>query len=63
MKFSRTALKNEKGQALMEYVIVSGLVGIFCLIAVKQFGEVIQKRINNMKTHITDNIELKDSNR
>ena len=51
---------NQKGQALMEYVIVSGLVGIFCLIAVKQFGEAIETRIKNMKKQITQNIELKN---
>ena len=52
-------VRNQKGQALMEYVIVSGLVGIISLVAVKQFGDVIQKRINNMKTQIVENIELK----
>ncbi len=56
----KKVIKNQKGQALMEYVIVSGLVGIFCLIAVKQFGEVVKKRVENMKTEITENIKLRD---
>mgnify|MGYP003390288736 CR=1 FL=1 len=60
MKFSKKATSNQQGQALMEYVIVSGLVGIFCLIAVKQFGEAIDTRIKNMKKQITENIELKN---
>lgn len=51
-------LKNQRGQALMEYVIVSGLVGIFCLVAVKQFGDVIKKRVQDMKTQIAQNITL-----
>ncbi|MFP5491023.1 MAG: hypothetical protein ACLGG0_05955 [Bacteriovoracia bacterium] len=50
--------QNQKGQALMEYVIVSGLVGIMCLIAVKQFGEAINTRIKNMKSQITENIQI-----
>lgn len=50
--------KNQKGQALMEYVIVSGLVGIMCLIAVKQFGEAINTRIKNMKSQITEHIQI-----
>ncbi|MBY0515267.1 MAG: hypothetical protein K2P81_00050 [Bacteriovoracaceae bacterium] len=50
--------KNQKGQALMEYVIVSGLVGIMCLVAVKQFGGVIKKRVEMMKTEIVNNIEV-----
>lgn len=50
--------QNQKGQALMEYVIVSGLVGIMCLIAVKQFGEAINTRIKNMKGQITEHIQI-----
>lgn len=54
-------IKNEKGQGIMEYVIISSLVGICCLVAVRQFGDVIQKRINNMKGQISQEIELKDA--
>lgn len=53
-------IRNEKGQGIMEYVIISSLVGICCLVAVKQFGEVVQKRIENMKSQITSEISLKD---
>jgi hypothetical protein len=42
----------------MEYVIVSGLVGIISLVAVKQFGHVIQKRIQHMKSQIVENIDI-----
>jgi Flp pilus assembly pilin Flp len=56
-------IKNERGQGIMEYVIISSLVGICCLVAVKQFGEVVQKRIDNMKSQLTDQITLKDSKR
>lgn len=58
MKRSTFLKNNQAGQALMEYVIVSGLVGIMCLVAVKQFGEVINKRVKNMKEQITENIQL-----
>jgi hypothetical protein len=54
-------LKNQKGQGIMEYVIISSLIGICCLAAVKQFGEVVQKRINNMKSEISSEITLKDT--
>jgi hypothetical protein len=53
--------KNEKGQGVMEYVIISSLVGISCLVAVRQFGDVIQKRIDNMKAQISDEIILKNT--
>jgi hypothetical protein len=42
----------------MEYVIVSGLVGIMCLVAVKQFGGVIKQRVNDMKAQIVENIQI-----
>lgn len=54
-------VKNQKGQGIMEYVIISSLIGICCLAAVKQFGEVVQKRVNNMKSEIANEITLKDS--
>lgn len=50
--------RNQQGQALMEYVIVSGLVGIMCLMAVKQFGGVIKERVEDMKSTIVKNIEI-----
>lgn len=53
-------IKNQKGQGIMEYIIISSLIGICCLVAVKQFGEVIQKRIDNMKSQIVSEISLKN---
>ena len=45
-------LKNKKGQSLMEYLIITSLIGIFCLYTTKQLGQVIQKRINEVKKQI-----------
>lgn len=47
----------------MEYVIISSLIGICCLVAVKEFGGVIQKRIDNMKTQVVSGIEMKSQSR
>lgn len=44
----------------MEYVIISSLIGICCLVAVKSFGEKIQARISNMQAQIVENIDIKD---
>ena len=52
-------IKNQKGQGVMEYVILSSLIGIFCLVAVKQFGSIVQKRITFMKEEIVKNIAIK----
>lgn len=50
---------NQKGQGIMEYIIISSLVGICCLLAVKEFGSVIEKRITNMKSFVAKEIQLK----
>lgn len=49
--------KNQKGQGVMEYVIISSLIGIVCITTVKQFGGVIKKRVEVMKQSIVDNID------
>lgn len=52
-------LKNQKGQGIMEYVIISSLVGICCLVAVKEFGNVVKKRVETMKTDVVEHIKIK----
>lgn len=52
--------QNQNGQGIMEYVIISSLIGICCLVAVKQFGEVVQTRVQNMKSQIANQIQLRD---
>ncbi len=59
----KTIFNNHQGQGIMEYVIISSLIGICCLVAVKQFGEVIQKRIENMKSQVANEISLRDTRR
>jgi Flp pilus assembly pilin Flp len=56
-------IRNQRGQGIIEYVIISSLIGICCLVAVRQFGEVIQKRIENMKSQLTEEIKLRNSRR
>ena len=45
-------VKNQKGQGIMEYVIISSLIGIVCLVAVKNFGNKIQDRIQYMNGRV-----------
>jgi hypothetical protein len=49
-------INNQDGQGMMEYVILSSLIGIFCLIAIKGYGESIQTRIEWMNKKIVQNI-------
>ncbi|MCO4793313.1 MAG: hypothetical protein KC493_06370 [Bacteriovoracaceae bacterium] len=55
----KNVLKNEKGQGVMEYVILASLIGIFCLGAVKKFGDVVNTRVKFMKSEIVDNIRVR----
>lgn len=48
----------QKGQGVMEYILISSLVGIFCLVAIKQVGKVLQKRVQNLKSSIASEIPL-----
>ncbi|MBL6989707.1 MAG: hypothetical protein ISR65_08010 [Bacteriovoracaceae bacterium] len=51
-------LKNQKGQGVMEYMILSALIGIFCLAGIKTFGDTINKKIKKMKVEINRNIKI-----
>ena len=48
---------NQIGQGVLEYIIISSLVGIFCLVAVKQFGKRINTRIGWMSDQIETHIK------
>lgn len=50
--------KGQSGQGVMEYIILSSLIGIFCIIAIKQFGGVLLKRIEAMQAKIVKTIEI-----
>ena len=53
-------IKNQKGQGIMEYVIISSLVGLCCLVAVREFGDVVKKRVDNLKSQVVSEIKLKN---
>ena len=55
--FKKRILKDQKGQGVMEYVIISSLVGIVCITAVKGFGDVVKKRIEEMQHSIVENLK------
>ncbi|MCY4644466.1 MAG: hypothetical protein OXB88_07595 [Bacteriovoracales bacterium] len=41
---------DQRGQGLMEYVIISCLVGIFCIIAVRKYGRTLKNYTQRMDT-------------
>ena len=54
----KKTLKSQKGQGVLEYIILASLIGIFCLLAVKQFGSVLRNRIEKMQSHVVKNIKI-----
>lgn len=52
-------LRNEKGQSVLEYIILTSLIGIFCLVGIKNFGERLKKRIEYMDGQVSKHIRLR----
>ena len=50
---------NQKGQSVLEYVIISGLIGIFCLVAVGSFGKTIKSKIEQMDKKVSGRLLIK----
>ena len=48
----------QKGQGIMEYIILTGLIGIFCLFAVKNFGKTMKKKVESMQAKIQKEIRM-----
>ena len=55
---SQALTKNQRGQSVLEYVILTSLIGIFCLIGIKQFGERLKTRIKKMNQKIEKHINI-----
>ena len=51
-------LKNQNGQGIMEYLILTTLVGMVCLGAVKNFGQRVEKRIERVEKGIQEKIKF-----
>ncbi|MBT4793356.1 MAG: hypothetical protein HON90_17425 [Halobacteriovoraceae bacterium] len=59
MKQNKKIAKNQKGQGVMEYVILTSLIGIFCLAAVKKFGKSLDTRLNQIDKKIKRELVIK----
>ena len=59
MKFSQKIVSNQKGQGVMEYILITSLIGIFCLAAVKKIGKSLDTRLEQMNKKIVKEIVIK----
>lgn len=53
-----SVIKNQKGQAVMEYIMITALIGIFCLAAVKKMGKSLDTRLDQINKKITNEIKI-----
>jgi len=55
MKFLKL---NQKGQGMLEYIILTGLIGIFCLATFKSMGKSLKTRIGHINKKITQELTI-----
>ncbi len=57
MKLKKRKLQ-KKGQAILEYIIITSLIGIICLSLIKQFGTTLKTRLNHINATIIEKVEI-----
>ncbi len=55
----RDFLKNQKGQGVMEYVLLTGLIGILCLVTVRNFGDALKSKMEQATRKINRSIVIR----
>jgi Flp pilus assembly pilin Flp len=55
---NKSLMKNQNGQAVMEYIMITALIGIFCLAAVKKMGKSLDTRLDQINKKITNEIKI-----
>jgi cytochrome c biogenesis protein ResB len=58
VKATKKNIKQDKGQSILEYLILTTLVGMVCLAAVKEFGSKIEHRIKEVKKGVVREIKF-----
>ncbi|MBF0360006.1 MAG: hypothetical protein HQK49_03305 [Oligoflexia bacterium] len=53
-------MKRHNGQTIIEYLIISALVGIFCLVTMKELGTVLERRVEEIKKQIVRTLDLRN---
>lgn len=59
MSSQKKILKNQHGQGVMEYIMLTALIGIFCLAAVKKIGKSMNTRLDQINKKVTKEIQIK----
>ncbi len=60
MKLQKPKLNNQFGQGVMEYLIITSLIGIVSLVAVKAFGKTVRERLSDVKERLNKEIDIRN---
>lgn len=60
MKLKKPNFLNNKGQGVMEYLIITSLIGIVSLVAVKAFGKTVRDRLSDVKERLNKEIDIRN---
>ncbi len=58
-QLKKKILRNNKGQGVMEYLIITSLIGIVSIVAVRQFGTTVRNKINDVKVRLNEEIQIR----
>ena len=50
---------NQRGQGLMEYMILTGLICVLCMLTVRNFGETIKSKLQQATEKINKTIVIR----
>lgn len=59
-KKPKRKILNNRGQGVMEYLIITSLVGIVSLVAVKAFGKTVRERLSDVKERLNKEIDIRN---
>ena len=60
MKIKKFRFLNNQGQGVMEYLIITSLIGIVSLVAVKAFGKTVRDRLSDVKERLNKEIDIRN---
>ncbi len=52
-------IRNQQGQSIMEYVILTGLIGLLAMSVVKQFGTTLKTKVEQSSQAINRTISIR----
>lgn len=55
----KTVIQNNKGQSVMEYIILTSLIGILCLTTIKNYGGVLNDKLDRIQNNLKKSIKTR----